>query len=107
MAHYDCSNCGERMGVAFGSCSSCTPPQYDATNRELRDIANKAAEEWAVKDEKRSIKQAEKRRKWIEKREKKLGAEKLRNQLHDIRMKHDGSYRYMYEHEQRKKEQAT
>lgn len=26
MAHYDCSNCGESMGIAFGMCTSCTPP---------------------------------------------------------------------------------
>jgi len=25
MAHYDCSNCGESRGVAWGFCPHCTP----------------------------------------------------------------------------------
>lgn len=25
MAHYDCDNCGYRMGIAYGTCGNCTP----------------------------------------------------------------------------------
>ena len=27
MAHYDCKNCGEYMGIDYGECSKCTPPE--------------------------------------------------------------------------------
>lgn len=36
MAHYDCSNCGERMGIAFGSCSSCTPKEFHTVSEQIQ-----------------------------------------------------------------------
>ena len=39
MAHYDCKNCGYSGGIAFGICSSCTPPEYFKLERELRCVS--------------------------------------------------------------------
>ena len=41
MSHYDCSNCGEYGGIAFGYCRSCTPLEYTNLENERREILNK------------------------------------------------------------------
>ena len=34
MSHYDCDNCGHRMGISYGSCENCTPEWFhEATTK--------------------------------------------------------------------------
>ena len=47
MAHYDCSDCGSSMGIAFGYCNSCTPKEYKDAQHELNKIAAEAEVEWS------------------------------------------------------------
>ena len=46
MAHYDCSNCGESMGIAFGICKDCTPPEYFQLEIELRCVSSSVEAEY-------------------------------------------------------------
>jgi hypothetical protein len=41
MGHYDCDNCGEYMGVDWGTCENCTPPEY----LKLKTICEEAKEQ--------------------------------------------------------------
>lgn len=47
MAHYDCSNCGSYMGVAFGYCDDCTPKEYKDITHELNGINASALLSWS------------------------------------------------------------
>lgn len=42
MAHYDCSNCGSIMGIAFGICNNCTPEDYIELEGRKRELCVKA-----------------------------------------------------------------
>lgn len=46
MAHYDCSNCGEDMGIAFGYCMNCTPQEYFDAEKRLDNLNKEAKDEW-------------------------------------------------------------
>lgn len=46
MAHYDCTNCGESMGICWGLCKRCTPKEYLDAAAEFRMIRAKAEQEW-------------------------------------------------------------
>lgn len=99
MAHYDCSNCGERMGVDFGSCSSCTPREYHDLVRARGEIRAKAERDW----EAQHAAMIENFQKWKEKGiaelAKEAGLPAVEAKLHDLRMEHHRSYRYRYEKE--------
>lgn len=44
MSHYECSNCGEQGGVAWGYCPKCTPrPVRDAATELTRATLNAGA----------------------------------------------------------------
>ena len=45
-AHYDCRNCGHYLGIAFGQCEACTPPEYFTLKAEAKDINVAAAWAW-------------------------------------------------------------
>ncbi len=40
MSHYDCKDCGATMGIGYGLCSSCTPPEVITLKEELKDEIN-------------------------------------------------------------------
>lgn len=44
MAHYDCSDCGESMGIAWGYCGACTPPEYLELKTHCNDLYDEADE---------------------------------------------------------------
>ena len=46
MAHYDCDNCGARMGISFGLCNSCTPTEFLLLQAQTRDIYCSAERAW-------------------------------------------------------------
>ena len=59
MAHYDCRDCGEYMGIAYGRCDNCTPPEVKAAERkwehtyqyfyeEYMDGVREKAKEYAI-----------------------------------------------------------
>ena len=60
MAHYDCSNCGESMGIAWGSCSTCTPLLYLKDKEKLpliyAEISSKVTRELGEEHHKRIMK---------------------------------------------------
>lgn len=43
MAHYDCSDCGESGGIAYGYCDNCTPKEVlrlkELLQQEKKDAA--------------------------------------------------------------------
>ena len=49
MAHYDCSDCGASMGIAYGICKECTPDWYFKKEREDRHLRHEAARQWDVR----------------------------------------------------------
>ena len=46
MAHYDCTNCGHPLGIAFGRCEECTPQRYFDLQQEISQIAENALVAW-------------------------------------------------------------
>ena len=42
MAHYDCSNCGGAMGIAWGICDKCTPKEYLELKEKQSKLIDKA-----------------------------------------------------------------
>lgn len=46
MAHYDCSNCGESLGIGFGKCLACTPLEVFEAETQLRNAHLEAEAEW-------------------------------------------------------------
>ena len=48
MAHYDCTNCGHRMGIAFGYCERCTPEEYLEIKGKIQTIQRKIDDEWEI-----------------------------------------------------------
>lgn len=115
MAHYDCSNCGKRMGLSFGECGACTPVAHGETIKAISHIYNELAGEWdkspsAIKGREKvdaaQLALETKRRKWTEKRAKNLGINKLRKVLHELRMKHHHAYRRDFEATQNRENNA-
>ncbi len=60
MAHYDCSDCGASMGIAYGDCGECTPlwvfmakKEYDKAREQMWKEANgRYAEQKSALDQK-------------------------------------------------------
>lgn len=52
MAHFDCSHCGEYMGIAYGTCPNCTPAEVFGAKAKYDSTRSNAEEEWEkfVKD---------------------------------------------------------
>lgn len=46
MAHYDCTDCGNSMGIAYGICSNCTPKIVREKEEEFKNAVNKASHEF-------------------------------------------------------------
>jgi hypothetical protein len=46
MSHYDCSDCGAYEGVAYGSCSACTPREVFLAEKEYNDAVKLANQEF-------------------------------------------------------------
>ena len=44
--HYDCSNCGERRGLAWGFCRACTPREVLDVKEELQEARESAECSW-------------------------------------------------------------
>jgi nuclear transport factor 2 (NTF2) superfamily protein len=94
------------MGIAFGSCHSCTPQEYRTAIAAVSEIHRKAEEMWKQKDAEKAARRAEKKRKWIEKQEALLGIGAVKSTLHEIEMKHHRSYRYLHEQAVRKEKET-
>ena len=77
MAHYDCSDCGYGMGIAFGYCVNCTPKEYFDLKEKIYELSREAEREWLLKSE-------DIRNEFINAFEKSLGLDNLRQQLKDI-----------------------
>lgn len=41
MAHYDCTNCDARHGIAWGYCEECTPKQVLDAREEVKRLSDK------------------------------------------------------------------
>ncbi len=46
MSHYDCKNCGTDMGIDYGDCTVCTPPEVFSTKKQLDFSRAEAAAAW-------------------------------------------------------------
>lgn len=103
MAHYDCSNCGDYGGIAFGMCKSCTPKEWDELNRRRGEAIKEAQDLWDQKNATLIERVAQIDKEMAEAR--KLGTEaiafdtlkEIDDRLHEIQMKHDYGYQYMQE----------
>ena len=100
MTHYDCSNCGESMGIGFGYCSACTPSEFNRIEAEIMDVRRAAEAAWEknIKEEAASL--AERKAAFI-KAHTAGPMEPLTKRLHEIKMKHHHGYRYDYERKQK------
>lgn len=100
MAHYDCSNCGESMGICFGSCSSCTPKEYHDLERSMAELRSWAENRWQahIKAEMEAL---QKRRESFIDALISEQMEPLQKRMHEVKMQHHRGYRYDYERAQR------
>lgn len=90
------------MGIAFGTCSSCTPKEYHAVKKEMSRVLDAATALWEqhIRSEMEVL--AARRAVFI-KQETEAVLTPLRERLHQIEMTHHRSYRYDFE---RKKKTA-
>jgi len=56
MAHYDCTNCGARMGIAYGICTSCTPKKVFEKEERKKQLRISAERTWSAKVQKKRLK---------------------------------------------------
>ncbi|QGH74854.1 hypothetical protein MAL1_00108 [Bacteriophage DSS3_MAL1] len=105
MAHYDCSNCGEYGGIAFGMCSSCTPKEFHELNAQRRDLMAEAADQWDAAHAELRERIAKLNAAFDAAREKGIAeiaaahVNEIDARLHEVQMEHHHSYRYRYERE--------
>ncbi|QJA43135.1 hypothetical protein [Phaeobacter phage MD18] len=105
MAHYDCSNCGDRMGVDFGTCPSCTPKEFHELTAQRRDLMAEAADQWDLDHAELRDRIAKLNAEFDAVRKKGIAAiaashvTEIDSRLHEIQMKHHRSYRNRYERE--------
>lgn len=101
MAHYDCSNCGASMGIHFGECRSCTPPEYHEIIRSIAKVKTAASNAWEqnIAEEMKALEA--RRNAFVEGFCEEHGIGEMQKKLHDLRMKHDNGYRYDYARRQR------
>lgn len=102
MAHYDCDNCGERMGIGFGSCRACTPERYRTLSTEISQLHARAEHAWKVHVKAEMEELASRQSAFIaafEEEPMKL----LNAEMHELRMKHDHGYKWSYEDAQKKR----
>lgn len=101
MAHYDCSNCGASMGLYFGECRSCTPPEYHELTKKIA-LVNLAAEEaWKALIATEMAALEKRRDAFVAGFAEEHGIGALNAAMHELRMKHDSGYRYDNERKQR------
>jgi len=45
-SHYDCRDCGHYLGISFGQCEACTPPEYFDTLTAVKYVNESASIAW-------------------------------------------------------------
>jgi len=73
MAHYDCRDCGDHMGIAYGCCKGCTP-------KEVLKLKEQLTEETATAGKRFDDLQAERREAYVA------------AMTEDIRLQHEFAY---------------